>query len=157
MADADENYAYNPAVVVTFVECGKFTASLLLMTAGGHFPEVRNVNFNDILAGGVSALLYAAVNQLQFYGIRVSGAAGYQILVNSKVVWTGLLSMLLFHKALSVTQWRGLVLLNLGVFAAKWPELHQELLSRAPTLRDPDARTCLVVWLSGCCGGSEAS
>jgi drug/metabolite transporter (DMT)-like permease len=94
-----------------------------------------------------SAVLYAGVNQLQFLGIRVAGAAGYQVLVNCKVVWTGLLSVAILGKPLSKAQWWGLLWLNAGVLAAKYPDLIAEWTMRSSTPSSQGTRVSHCLWL----------
>lgn len=76
--------------------------------------EVK-VNWLDILKITIPSGLYVIQNNLQFVAVSNLPASVYQVLVQSKIATTGLFSVVLLQKHLSIAQWISIFSLTLGV------------------------------------------
>jgi len=69
----------------------------------------------------VPALVYALQNNLVFFALQHLDAATFQVLYQTKIITTALLSKFMLRKQLSKTQWISLFLLTQGVILVQSP------------------------------------
>ena len=62
----------------------------------------------------IPSIIYCVYNALAFMNLRLLEPATYVLLINVKVITSGLFFQYAFSKALGVKQWVGLVLLVVG-------------------------------------------
>ena len=70
---------------------------------------------NEALKTSVPALLYLVQNNLQYVAVGYLDAATYTVSYQSKVIWSGMLSMVLLGRKLGAHKWLGIALLAAGV------------------------------------------
>lgn len=69
----------------------------------------------EALKTSVPALLYLVQNNLQYVAVTHLDAATYTVSYQTKIVWSGILSVLLLKRKLSTHKWLGIALLAAGV------------------------------------------
>lgn len=69
----------------------------------------------EALKTAVPALLYLVQNNLQYVAVSYLDAATYTVSYQTKIVWSGILSVLLLGRRLSLHKWLGITLLGVGV------------------------------------------
>jgi len=62
----------------------------------------------------VPALIYGVYNSLFFLNLTFFDPVSYRVLINMRILWSGLLFQFFFSKRLGLLKWGGLVLLMLG-------------------------------------------
>ncbi|XP_028398703.1 UDP-galactose transporter senju-like [Dendronephthya gigantea] len=118
-ASKDENnkYTYNTTTVVILVELGKLFFILLLQFRESSLSEFLNqIKSNARMFGFymIPALLYCLYNNLAFINLKAYGPTSYWLLLQFRVVTTGVVYQFLFNKQLSLRQWLSLGLLTFG-------------------------------------------
>lgn len=73
----------------------------------------------EALKTSVPALVYLVQNNLQFVAVGYLDAATYTVTYQTKIVWSGLLTVVLLRRKLSPNKWVGLMLLTAGVAAVQ--------------------------------------
>ncbi|XP_070577134.1 UDP-galactose transporter senju-like [Ptychodera flava] len=118
-ATKDENnkYPYNTTTVVLMTECTKLVTAVVLFVRSNSFlkvfSEIRR-NVKVLLLYFVPAGLYCLYNNLQFVNLAEYDPTTYYLLLQFRVVVTGITFQLLFNRILSSRQWLSLLLLTLG-------------------------------------------
>ncbi|XP_047132565.2 UDP-galactose transporter senju isoform X1 [Hydra vulgaris] len=115
--DNENNYPYNPTTLVLLSEFLKFFVS-----CGLHIKDVgvqslfRDIvkHSNVLLLYMIPAFLYCLYNNLAFTNLRSYDPTTYFLLLQFRVVITGVIFQFLFNKKLSRTQWFSLILLTVG-------------------------------------------
>jgi UDP-sugar transporter A1/2/3 len=69
----------------------------------------------EALKTAVPALLYLGQNNLQYVAVGLLDAATYTVAYQTKTIWSGIFSVFLIGRALTVSKWVGLAMLSLGV------------------------------------------
>jgi len=69
----------------------------------------------EALKTSVPALLYLVQNNLQYVAVGYLDAATYTVSYQSKIIWSGILSVVLLNRKLGSHKWLGIVLLAAGV------------------------------------------
>jgi UDP-sugar transporter A1/2/3 len=69
----------------------------------------------EALKTAVPALLYLGQNNLQYLAVGLLDAATYTVTYQTKTIWSGIFSVLLMGKVLSMKAWCGLAMLSAGV------------------------------------------
>jgi len=116
----EENYAFNPVTVILMTEVFKFILSVIF-----HFSQFRlkNLPFEVInvvekITLGVyfaaPAAIYCIYNYLFFVNLVFFDPVSYRVLINMRILWSGLLFQLFFKKQLGLWKWIALVLLMIG-------------------------------------------
>jgi len=70
---------------------------------------------SEALKTAIPALLYLCQNNLQYLGVTLLDAATYTVTYQSKIIFSGILSVLLLGRVLSLNKWVALVLISTGV------------------------------------------
>ncbi|KAJ3630410.1 hypothetical protein MTP99_011606 [Tenebrio molitor] len=114
---SDNQYDYNIITVVLLTEVFKLIASSVLYCKD-NTPKslVHNVIENKKVLGlyFVPAFLYCLYNNLSFINLSVFDPTTYYLLLQLRVVVTGILFQVIFSKTLSRKQWLSLVILTCG-------------------------------------------
>jgi len=105
-------YAYNPTTTILLAEILKFFISIAMMYYQG--IEIGFRLKKDTLPYCAPALIYFVQNNLVFLALIYVDATTYQVLVNLKIITTGILFRFVLGKHLSSLQWCALVLLTIG-------------------------------------------
>ncbi|KAJ3657392.1 hypothetical protein Zmor_009199 [Zophobas morio] len=114
---SDNQYDYNIVTVVLLTEVLKLGLSSVLYCKDNS-PQslVQNVIDNKKILAlyFVPALLYCFYNNLSFINLSVFDPTTYYLLLQLRVVVTGILFQVIFSKTLSRKQWLSLVILTFG-------------------------------------------
>ncbi|EFA02069.1 UDP-galactose transporter senju [Tribolium castaneum] len=114
---ADNQYDYNIITVVLLTEVLKLIVSTLLYCKDNSPKSlVNNIVENRKVLGlyFVPALLYCFYNNLAFVNLSVFDPTTYYLLLQLRVVVTGILFQVIFSKTLSKKQWLSLLILTFG-------------------------------------------
>lgn len=115
----DENgfYPFEFQTAVLLTEVTKFILSLTFHF--GSFP-VREIpkevkNFIAWWPSGiyfiVPAFIYLVYNMLLYYNLSYFDPVSYRVLINNRILWSGLLFQVFFRKQLGLQKWLGLAIL----------------------------------------------
>lgn len=113
----DNSYSYNTVTVVLMTECLKLVAATLFYLKDHSVSEftAEFVKFRKVLMLYlVPAALYCLYNNLQFVNLANYDPTTYFLLLQFRVVVTGVVFQVLFKKHLSRVQWASVILLSLG-------------------------------------------
>ncbi|XP_042862360.1 UDP-galactose transporter senju-like isoform X2 [Penaeus japonicus] len=114
---ADNSYSYNTVTVVLLSEATKLVVSFLLYlrenSASALFAEMSQ-HMKVLALYMVPALLYCLYNNLAFVNLAAYDPTTYFLLLQLRVVITGIVFQVLFKKQLSKWQWVSLFILTLG-------------------------------------------
>ena len=118
-ASKDENntYTYNTTTVVILVELGKLLFVLIMLFRESSLSGIIiQITSNAKMFGlyMIPALLYCLYNNLAFVNLNAYGPTSYWLLLQFRVVTTGVVYQVLFSKKLSLKQWFSLGLLTFG-------------------------------------------
>ncbi|XP_023026531.1 UDP-galactose transporter senju [Leptinotarsa decemlineata] len=114
---SDNQYDYNIVTVVLFTEILKLALSSFLYCKEHSTKQlvieiVKNKNV--LLLYFVPALLYCFYNNLAFVNLSSFDPTTYYLLLQFRVVITGILFQIIFRKTLSKKQWVSLLILTFG-------------------------------------------
>jgi len=121
----DHQYEYNTATVVLLAECAKLVTSIVIYVCNNSWAEfkVEVVERRYLLAYYfVPAVLYCLYNNLQFTSLSWFDPTSYFVMMQFRVVLTGLLYQIFFKKQLNRIQWLSLILLTLGCIVQRLQE-----------------------------------
>ncbi|XP_063698481.1 UDP-galactose transporter senju [Culicoides brevitarsis] len=113
----NNSYTYNTVTVVLATEL------LKLLVSGSLYYKENNLKslYTNVLKGGkllafylVPAFLYCLYNNLAFLNLSNFDPTTYFLLLQLRVVFTGILFQVIFSKKLSKLQWVSLILLTFG-------------------------------------------
>ena len=113
----DNSYSYNTVLVVLLTEVLKLVISAGLYCREHTFKSlIVNIikGSNVLLLYFVPAFLYCLYNNLAFINLSTFDPTTYYLLLQLRVVITGILFQIIFKKYLSKRQWISLVLLTCG-------------------------------------------
>lgn len=113
----DNSYSYNTVTVVLLTEVLKLAAATALFlkdhTVSNLFEDI--VKHKKVLfLYFIPAALYCLYNNLQFVNLSAYDPTTYYLLLQFRVVVTGVVFQLVFKKSLSRIQWASLLLLTVG-------------------------------------------
>ncbi|CAO1311743.1 unnamed protein product [Diamesa serratosioi] len=114
---SDNGYKYNTVALVLFTEILKLLVSSFLYCREHTFKSlIVNVvkGSNVLVLYLVPAFLYCLYNNLAFINLSVFDPTTYYLLLQFRVVITGVLFQIIFKKYLSRKQWFSLILLTAG-------------------------------------------
>ncbi|KAL0101560.1 hypothetical protein PUN28_018999 [Cardiocondyla obscurior] len=110
-------YEYNIVAVVLMTEVLKLVISTALYCKDNSIltllQETRK-NKKVLLLYMIPALLYCLYNNLAFVNLARFDPTTYYVLLQLRVVLTGIIFQVIFNKKLSATQWISLVILTVG-------------------------------------------
>lgn len=122
-------YSYNVTCVVMLTELLKLILSTALYLKDHNFSTLVSEIFEYrrvLLLYFVPALLYCFYNNLAFRNLQTFDPTTYNLLMQFRVVITGLVFQILFKRRLSGQQWFSLCLLTIGCvikqFSVRTPE-----------------------------------
>lgn len=113
----DHKYDYNVATVVLFSEIAKLCASICIHSWNTSFSElIQEVKSgkNLIWYYMVPAVLYCLYNNLLYVSLSGFDPASYYVLMQFRMVITGVLFQIIFKKQLKKMQWISLIILTIG-------------------------------------------
>jgi drug/metabolite transporter (DMT)-like permease len=117
-----DDYAYEIVGVVLLTELTKFVLSLInyLFITGHEYPTHYEA-VSQALARwsmgiyfAVPAFIYTVYNSLFFLNLVFFDPVSYRVLINMRILWSGILFQIFFSKKLGFKKWVALVLLMLG-------------------------------------------
>ncbi|XP_058449669.1 UDP-galactose transporter senju [Malaya genurostris] len=120
---ADNSYSYNTVLVVLLTEVLKLVISTTLYCRENSFKSlvIKVVEESEVLLlYFVPAFLYCLYNNLAFVNLSTFDPTTYYLLLQLRVVITGVLFQVIFKKYLSRKQWFSLCLLTLGCMLKQW-------------------------------------
>ncbi|KAH8282884.1 hypothetical protein KR054_010547 [Drosophila jambulina] len=115
--ESNNSYGYNTVTVVLLTEVFKLIVSTCLYCRDNNLRSlVRDVHKdrNVLALYMVPAFLYCLYNNLAFVNLATFDPTTYYLLLQLRVVVTGILFQIIFKKYLSQRQWISLILLTLG-------------------------------------------
>ncbi|XP_017853813.2 UDP-galactose transporter senju [Drosophila busckii] len=115
--ESNNSYSYNTVTVVLLTEVFKLIVSSCLYCRENSLASlVRDVRKDRsvLVAYMVPAFLYCLYNNLAFVNLATFDPTTYYLLLQLRVVVTGILFQIIFKKYLSQRQWMSLILLTLG-------------------------------------------
>lgn len=121
---SDNKYDYNIVTVVLLTEVLKLIISVILYCRENKPTQMIEEilkNKNVLLLYFVPAFLYCLYNNLAFINLSSFDPTTYYMLMQLRVVVTGVLFQMLFGKLLSRKQWISLLILTLGCMLKQIP------------------------------------
>ena len=103
-------YITQTAVIMQEVMKGLACVALLLKDEGTLASAWEKPS--EALKTSVPALLYLVQNNLQYVAVGYLDAATYTVSYQSKIIWSGMLSVLLLGRKLGAHKWLGIALLG---------------------------------------------
>ncbi|CAK9825027.1 UDP-galactose transporter senju [Anthophora retusa] len=113
----DGRYEYNIVMVVLMTEVLKLLTSVILYCKDNTFSTLyQEVTDNKkvLLLYMIPSFLYCLYNNLAFINLAAFDPTTYYVLLQFRVVMTGIIFQVVFNKKLSLKQWLSLVLLTIG-------------------------------------------
>ncbi|CAK9809688.1 UDP-galactose transporter senju [Anthophora quadrimaculata] len=113
----DGRYEYNIVMVVLMTEVLKLLTSVILYCKDNTFSTLyQEVTDNKkvLLLYMIPSFLYCLYNNLAFINLAAFDPTTYYVLLQFRVVMTGIIFQIVFNKKLSLKQWLSLVLLTIG-------------------------------------------
>lgn len=139
-----KEYSYNVTSVVLLAEFTKLLAAVFLFFSTGSrfhdFIGCWRVHSVMILYYLVPSVLYAIYNNLSFLSLARFDPTTYFLLLQFRVVVTGVIYQQLFAKRLSCRQWVSLIILTLGCILKEAKKIHalSQKSGEILTTADPD-------------------
>lgn len=121
----DHKYEYNTATVVLLAEASKLLVSIVIYVSQNSWTEFKyEIQERRYLLGYylVPAVLYCLYNNLQFTSLSWFDPTSYFVLMQFRVVVTGVLFQFIFKKQLTRMQWCSLFLLTFGCIVQRLQE-----------------------------------
>ena len=160
----DGKLPFNSSSVVLVVEVIKLIVSVFGLwqsgnddsalpgapTVGG-LKELNRITVKSFLRYGVPSLIYAINNNLFLLVMTLISPAYFQLLLNSRVVWTGFAFRWLLNRRLTKQQWIASCVLLFGCALSQVPS-H----GAASASSSSDAGTVDMIFWSTCCGGHRS-
>ncbi|CAF1605054.1 unnamed protein product [Rotaria magnacalcarata] len=114
---ATHSYNYNTIVVVLLTECVKLISAVTIYRQTHTFSQMRREitdNQTVIILYFIPSALYCLYNNLAFINLSSYDPTTYFLLLQFRVVVTGVIFQFLFNKRLTRLQWLSLILLTSG-------------------------------------------
>ncbi|CAG9798013.1 unnamed protein product [Chironomus riparius] len=132
--EKNNSYKYDTVTLVLLTEALKLIVSCILYCRENTAQSlVTNVikGSNVLMLYLVPAALYCLYNNLAFHNLSVFDPTTYYLLLQFRVVITGILFQIIFKKYLTSRQWISLILLTLGCMIKQINFGDQEAISNA--------------------------
>jgi len=142
------------AVVMQELVKGITCIGILCYTAGS-IEEAYAVPA-EALKTGIPALLYLCQNNLQYLGITYLDAATYTVTYQSKIMWSGILSVVILGRVLGVKKWVALLMISGGVAAVQISSMGDKLAAAQQAIAGQQRMFGLVLILAAACFSSMA-
>ena len=111
------HYEYNIVMVVLMTEVLKLITSTILYCRDNSIVSLYqeiSVNKKVLLLYMIPSFLYCLYNNLAFINLAAFDPTTYYVLLQFRVVITGIIFQVVFDKKLSLKQWFSLILLTIG-------------------------------------------
>mmetsp|Transcript_7808 Transcript_7808/g.11827 ORF Transcript_7808/g.11827 Transcript_7808/m.11827 type:complete len:624 (-) Transcript_7808:34-1905(-) len=121
--DEDGEYTFNPVSVIVLTELCKFLLSFIFHCYSEGYGSQSSISkvFYELRSHwtqgkffAVPALIYAVYNSLLFFNLKNFDPTAYKVLINIRILWSGLLFQIFFGKKLGVRRWAALCLLAIA-------------------------------------------
>lgn len=127
----DGSYAYSLPSVVLIAEFVKLCLSFLLLSVEQGSPvdalkALFSGSWMSWLAFAVPSALYSLNNNLDMLNNQHMDPATEQVLVQAKILTTGVVWWLVFREPLGLRKWSALLLLFFGTVLAGWPSREKQ-------------------------------
>ncbi|RWS03283.1 UDP-galactose transporter-like protein [Dinothrombium tinctorium] len=123
---ADNKYTYSTIAAVFFTECTKLFIAISIYLRDKKLKEL----VPDLIASKnvfalyfVPAFLYCVYNNLAFVNLQSFDPTTYYLLLQFRVVVTGIIYQILFKRKLSNRQWFSLILLTCGCIVKNFGQM----------------------------------
>ncbi|XP_060062434.1 UDP-galactose transporter senju-like [Ylistrum balloti] len=124
----DNTYNFNTVAVVLLTECLKLIVSVVVYlkdhSVGQFFSEIHKYK-QVLLYYFVPAALYCLYNNLGFINLATYDPTTYFLLLQFRVVVTGVVFQIVFSKQLSRMQWLSLIFLTVGCVVKEYGHDHE--------------------------------
>ncbi|XP_031848236.1 LOW QUALITY PROTEIN: UDP-galactose transporter senju [Nomia melanderi] len=110
-------YEYSIVMVVLMTEMLKLIASIILYCKDNSIKSLcQEITGNKgvLLLYMIPAFLYCLYNNLAFINLAAFDPTTYYLLLQFRVVMTGIIFQVVFNKKLSIKQWFSLIILTIG-------------------------------------------
>lgn len=114
---SNNSYSYNTVLAVFLTEIVKMVASIVMYSYNHPILSLFVQTKNHIKLLGmyfISSSLYCLYNNLSYINLSTYDPTTYFLLLQLRVVITGIIYQILFHKYLSCIQWVSLIILMFG-------------------------------------------
>lgn len=156
----DNTYNYNTVTAVLMTECVKLVAAALIFlkdhTVKTLFSEIMK-HKKVLLYYFVPSALYCLYNNLAFVNLASYDPTTYFLLLNFRVVLTGVIFQFLFSKKLTKLQWVSLGILTFGCILKEYGKASQKLADKTTTdwtaYLDPHLLLIMVQVFCSCFAG----
>ncbi|CAF3014255.1 unnamed protein product [Rotaria socialis] len=132
---ATNSYNYNTIVVVLLTECVKLISAVTIYRQTHTFSQMRREitdNQTVIILYFIPSALYCLYNNLAFINLSSYDPTTYFLLLQFRVVVTGVIFQFLFNKRLTRLQWLSLILLTSGCIIKQFE--HSSISSSSTTI-----------------------
>jgi len=115
-----ETYAFDTLTVVLGTELTKLVLSIAFhfyfIPSDGWWKEVCSIvsQYHVGVYYAVPAIIYSLYNVLMYLNLTLFTPTNYRVLINIRVLWSGLLFQFIFNTKLGMHKWAGLCVLMLG-------------------------------------------
>ncbi|XP_066987756.1 UDP-galactose transporter senju isoform X1 [Macrobrachium rosenbergii] len=131
----DYSYSYNTVTVVLLTEATKLVTSFILYIKDHKIvtflAEIKK-HFRVLLLYMIPALLYCFYNNLAFVNLAAFDPTTYFLLLQFRVVVTGIVFQIIFKKKLSTKQWISYIILTVGCIMKQLSTSEKSSSSQAP-------------------------
>lgn len=118
--DDSDSYAYDAVTVVLLTETVKFILSIVFhfgpLDPNQWLQEATTITqqWNMGVYFAVPAFIYTLYNSLFFLNLVYFDPVSYRVLINMRILWSGVLFQIFFNKQLGARKWFALTLLMIG-------------------------------------------
>ncbi|XP_069171710.1 UDP-galactose transporter senju isoform X2 [Procambarus clarkii] len=129
---ADSSYSYNTVTVVFLTEATKLLTSLIIFLKDNRLSTLIADMRTHLRVLGlymVPALLYCLYNNLAFVNLAAFDPTTYFLLLQLRVVVTGISFQVVFKKQLSRRQWVSLLILTVGCIVKQLSSIKKQEIS----------------------------
>jgi len=116
----NDDFAYDKFTVILLVEITKLALAICFhfwsVPPEDWFPEAQKIigEYRVGIYYAFPAVIYALYNFLFFLNLTFFDPVSYRVLINMRILWSGLLFQIFFGESLGTKKWFALVLLMLG-------------------------------------------